>query len=272
MDVLLEQYQERLHRLKRERSSVVNFVNAARRYQAWLDSMGVRAADAEPWAVEEFFQTLDLAPSTKGLYLAQIRAAYRYAQRRGIVRADPTLDVALPRVPDREPNVIPNTELREIKARIITDRESLIFHLLAYTGLRRGEVLGLSADDVSLRESTLRIHGKGGKLRHAPIHPALGEVLADTELEPGCHVVRTKCREVSDNTLEADLARISPGRASHAYRRTVATSLARNGVEERVIDRIMGWAPRTVRARYYVNVATDELQRGILKLYADDPV
>ena len=72
--------------------------------------------------------------------------------------------------------------------------------------------------------------------------------------------------------MEADLDRIAPGRSSHAFRRTVATSLARNGVEERVIDKIMGWSPRTVRARYYVNVATEELQRGILKLYANDPV
>jgi integrase/recombinase XerD len=272
MDVLLEQYQERLRRLGRHKSTIVSFTNAARRYQDFLDGLGIRAEDAEGWAVEEFFAGLSLAPSTKVLYLSEIRAAYRYARARKQMTHDPLVDVQLPRVPDSEPIVIPNPELRVIKARLVTDRETLIFHLLAYAGLRRGEVLGLSAEDVSLREQTLRIHGKGGKIRYVPIHPALGEQLATVELAPGCHVVRTKCRAVSDNTLEADLARISPGRTSHSFRRTVATSLARNGVDERIIDKIMGWAPRTVRARYYVNVATEEMQRGILRLYADDPV
>jgi len=280
MDVLLEQYQERLYRLKRQPSSVVNFRNAARRYQEWLDGLGIQATGAEAWAVEEFFQGLDLAPSTKVLYLAQIRAAYRYAQRRGIATADPTLDVAFPRQDDQEPTIIPNEELRDIRLRATTDREWLIFHLLAYTGLRRGEVLGLTGADVSLAESSMLIRGKGGKLRHVPIHPALGEVLADapckvfhdTNIASLHHVVTTNGRAISDNTLEADLARIAPGRTSHAFRRTVATSLARNGVDERVIDRIMGWAPRTVRGRYYVNVATEELQRGILRLYGNDPV
>ena len=271
MDILLEQYRERLGRLKRERSSVTNFTNAARRYQDFLDDLGVAAQEVEPWAVEEFFQALTLAPSTKALYLAQIRAAYRYARRRGIVDTDPTVDVQLPREVDREPKIIPNSELREIKARVVTDREHLIFHLLAYAGLRRGEVLGLLTSDVSLAESTMRICGKGGKLRYVPIHPALGEVLAEAPAHEG-HVVTTTGRAISDNTMEADLARIAPGRSSHAFRRTVATSLARNGVDERVIDRIMGWAPRTVRGRYYVNVATEETQRGILKLYANDPI
>lgn len=272
MDIILAQYEERLGRLRRKRSTIVNFRNAAKRYQDWLDDQGLAATDAESWAIEELFLGMDLAPSTVQQYFNEIRAAYRYARTRKQMTHDPTADVTLPRIPDNEPRIISARELREIKSRIVTDREELIFHLLAYAGLRKSEVLGLTCDAVSLTESTMRVLGKGGKLRFVPIHPALGEVLANVEMVPGAHVVRTKFRQISDNTLEADLFRISPNYTSHTFRRTAATSLARNGVDERVIDRIFGWSARTVRSRYYVNVAVEELQRGILKLYANDPV
>lgn len=39
-----------------------------------------------------------------------------------------------------------------------------------------------------------------------------------------------------------------------------------------VIDKIMGWAPAGVRARYYVKTKDASLQKAILKLYADDPL
>jgi integrase len=58
----------------------------------------------------------------------------------------------------------------------------------------------------------------------------------------------------------------------HDFRRTVATSLAENDVPERIIDSIMGWAPRTVGRRYYIRRADHRMQEAILRLYADDPV
>ena len=39
-----------------------------------------------------------------------------------------------------------------------------------------------------------------------------------------------------------------------------------------IIDKIMGWAPAGVRAKYYVKTKDLSLQRAILKLYADDPL
>jgi integrase len=74
------------------------------------------------------------------------------------------------------------------------------------------------------------------------------------------------------DTIQDMSRRLHPAHTPHDYRRTVATSLRRNGVDTGVIDRIMGWAPRSVFRRYYDNVADVELKRGILRLYADDPV
>jgi hypothetical protein len=45
-----------------------------------------------------------------------------------------------------------------------------------------------------------------------------------------------------------------------------------HGVRTAVIDRIMGWAPRTVRERHYVRIAPQVMHDAILTLYRDDPI
>lgn len=263
--LLFAQYEERLRRLKRDRQTIRNFEHAAGKFLAWCDEQGLDPAEIEGWQIEEYLAGLDLAPSTKALHLTQIRAVYRYGLRRGTISRDPTIDVELPREPDRAPTIIEVSELRAIRARCRTRHEWLMFHFLAYTGMRKSEILGLLWDDINLPRETITVLGKGGKLRLVPIHPALGEVLAAENEKMG------RVIDISGSGWHYTLKRLTDHTA-HDFRRTVASSLARNGVAERIIDKILGWAPRTVRDRYYVNVADWELKTGILKLYADDPL
>jgi integrase/recombinase XerD len=273
-DPLLLAYDERLRRLRRDPKTITMFRQTARRFQAYLDDLGVAAADVEPWALEEYFAGLDLAPSTKGSHLKRLRSAYGYAQRRGLVPADPTSDVQLERLPDSEPCIVPNHALRSMKERIAADRQWAQFHLLTYAGLRRQEIIQLDWSDVDLATSTLTVLGKGGKLRKVPIHPALGEALTDLRHREGKILLPARGgAAIGDDTWDALLKTFAHGEyTAHDFRRTVASSLYHNGVEPDTIDKIMGWAPRAVRSRYYVKHASDALQRAILKLYADDPV
>jgi integrase len=204
-----------------------------------------------------------------------VRAAYNYAILRGTIRTNPALDLSVTLGPDVEPKIIPNECLRTIRERISYDRDWVWFHLLAYSGMRRNEVRTLRwEENVFLEEQTIRVTGKGGKLRLIPIHPALGEVLTEAPRHGkfGFVVHAHGDKGVASQTIDAMTKRLSPVFTPHDFRRTVATSLIRNGVPENVVDRIMGWSARTVRDRHYVNVAVDELHHGILKLYVDDPV
>ena len=278
MSVILDQYEERLHRLRRHPSTIANFGKARRPFENYLRAHRVEPEQLEPVLAEEFFAQLDRAPTTKKLYLEQLSAAYRYAQRRGVIQMNPLIDVQLPRIPDKEPRTIPVDELRAQKERLTTDREWLLWHLLVYTGLRRSEILGLKWENVKLDENTITVIGKGGKLRHVPIHPALGEALAEA-VRYGPWVLGSRklydgeSRPMHNNTLQTYLDRITDGKfTAHDYRRTVASSLYFNGVDGDTIDKILGWAPRVVRTRYYVNVAPEHLQRAILRLYAVDPL
>ena len=58
-------------------------------------------------------------------------------------------------------------------------RDRAILAVLLYHGLRREEAARLRVDDLQQRRGIqhLRIHGKGGKLRYVPLHPAAAERL-----------------------------------------------------------------------------------------------
>lgn len=282
MALIFDQYSDRLQRKRRSPHSLSAFATAATRLDRWLTAQGVTAETVSYPLLEEYFDTLatELKPSSAETHLKYIKAAYNYAVLRGTLRTNPALDLEARRGADTEPRIIPNECLRTIKERIQLRRDWVWFHLLIYTGMRRAEIRGLRWDDgssdqsvIRLSEQTIRVIGKGGKLRLVPIHPALGELLAECPIEPGRFVVPSDGKQgVAVQTIQDMTKRLSAFYTPHDYRRTVATSLARNGAPERIIDRIMGWSERSVRDRFYINVADDELHRGILRLYADDPV
>jgi integrase len=69
-----------------------------------------------------------------------------------------------------------------------------------------------------------------------------------------------------------DRAGVEVEQPSHAFRRTVATVMYENGVRARVIERIMGWAPRQMYERHYLRVADQQMHEAIRGLYRDDPI
>lgn len=272
MSIIFEQYSTRLTRKRCSPHTVRIFNDAASRLDAWLSQHGLTPETCTVDDLEEYFDQMPLAPSSKNTHLRILRAAYNYAAKRGAIRHNPILDVEEREVDPKEPRVIANHELRAIRAECRDDRDWVFFHLLAYTGMRRAEIVGLGWDDVRLDEQVLHCVGKGRKTRYIPIHPALGEVLvADKRLTP--FVVHSwGKRGIASQTVQDMVRRFHDVYTPHDYRRTVATSLARNGVRDELIDRIMGWSPDTVRGKFYRSIATPELHRAILKLYADDPV
>jgi integrase len=144
---------------------------------------------------------------------------------------------------------------------------------MAYTGMRRVEISRLTWADVNFAGNTIRILGKGGKLRNIPIHPALGEVLIGSPPVPGQAVLRGRGgKPLSVTSLDRMMRELSSTARMHDFRRTVASSLYANGVRSDTIDRILGWAPREVRSRYYVKIADEELQSAILQLHLNDPI
>ena len=273
MDIVLEQYRSRLQNVKKVApNTLIAFDRAAQKFQRHLDATGKKAVEVEPWELEEYLAGLELAPTTKRTHWIHVGGALRYAHRRGMLAKDPTVDVYLAPPPRDEPKVIPNEDLRAMKKRVICDRQWLELNLLLYTGMRQGEIRDLQWENVNLAAGVLHIpRAKGDRWRYIPIHPALGEVLAELREEDG-NVVTTRGGRIAYDTWVDDLRAFAPGYTGHWFRRTVTSSLLNNGVEERLVRRILGWEEQTVMGRFYDKASLPTLQRAILKLYADDPI
>ena len=270
MHLIFQQYEERLTRRGAKASTLRNL----RRTATLFEESGLDPLTARDWQLEEWLAGLPVSPRTTRLHMENLSAVYGYAVKRGVLERDPTDDVRLPREPDEEPKILENAELRRLLGLARNEEDDLLAHLAIYTGLRKMELQNLKWEDCTPTTITVR-RGKGDKLRHVPVHPALSDVLLRSEAR-GEYVLRGRYshQPISPTGIQNRLDRLRGDIdcSFHDFRRTVATSLAENGVAERIIDKILGWAPRTVRARHYVRVADASMQEAILRLYADDPL
>jgi integrase len=260
---------------------------ALARYETWLATLAISPAKATETLVEEYFAWLSCgcAQTTANREAAMVKAAYRYAKRLGMIEENPAEYVRAPKVDDAEPEVYSNEELRRIRSAIRDDLDEAIFYGLAYEGLRRFELVSLTwmreadpANYVDLEKQELTVRGKGGRLRKVPIHPLFAEILVHRRKHLGTHgTVLGKggsLRNVNER-LEKMLRRaeVAGGnRPAHTFRKTVQTVLYEEGVRTDVIDKMLGWAPSSVRQRYYSRVRDQAMYEGILRLYVSDPI
>lgn len=270
--LMFQQYEERLIRREAKPNTLKNF----RRTAVLFGESGLDPETAQDWEIEEWLAGLPLGPRTRRLHLENLAAAYNYAVHRRLLQVAPTETVRLPREEDKEPRILETRELRQILDNTITAQQELLVTTLIYTGMRRNEARNLKWEDIS--PQSIRVVGKGGKLRHIPIHPALADCILDQGSLPTRNVYLFPGRRGDQPMVEStffymlEKVRGSVRCSFHDFRRTVATSLAENDVPEGIIDRIMGWAPRTVGGRYYIRRADHRMQEAILRLYADSPI
>lgn len=266
-ELIFDQYIERLQRREAKSGTLKNW----RRTAVLWEKGGLDALTAEDWQIEKWLADLPLSPRTKKLHLENVTAAYNYAVHRRLLPIAPTETVRLPREPDKEPRILTAEQLRHMLGNALTDEHLTMLATFMYTGMRRNEVRYLKWEDIS--PSSMKVVGKGGKLRHVPLHPALGELIMIQQPKseyvfPGRNGVKSE--STFFKMLEAVRGKVQC--SFHDFRRTVATSLVENDVPEGIVDRIMGWSARTVGSRYYIRRSDQATQEAILRLYADDPV
>ena len=130
-------------------------------------------------------------------------------------------------------------------------RDRAILSTILYHGLRRAELCTLVVGDVHARRGVthLRIHGKGGKLRYLPLHPATAEAIS-VYLELAGHAGDAQgalFRPVSNN-ISTGVGAIT---ADGVYKMLVgyATSLKIN---------VAGFGPHALRATAATNALEHE--------------
>ncbi|PZE22850.1 recombinase XerC [Paenibacillus xerothermodurans] len=142
------------------------------------------------------------------------------------------------------------------------DRNIAIFLLMAYCGLRVGEVHRLNLANFKKGKGTIEVYGKGRKWNEIPVPEALSEYLERLQTEritpynkkEDAFFVSQKGRRLSIRQIQKIAAQTfaafkaaHPELAdmkltSHKLRHSFATMLLRNGVDIRVVKELLGHA------------------------------
>ncbi len=133
---------------------------------------------------------LGAAPATVNRDLRHVRAALRWAKRRGLISDAPDFHGMFVKEPRRKPTIIPEEDFAAIlKALKSADLKlkyrprgwwRIFLYLAYYLGVRRGELLGLSWSDVDFANLEVRVvaaTSKGRKERMVPMAAEIGEIL-----------------------------------------------------------------------------------------------
>ena len=221
-------------------------------------------------------------PSSVARKLAATRSMFRFLRKRRHLQHDPTTRLDNPKLRRDLPSFLsvdaaselvdapmvnpPSGVLAELRA----VRDRALVELLYGGGLRVSEVCGLDVTDVTLRDQTVRVMGKGQKERIVPYGPpcaaAIAAYLALRGKEPGPLFVSYRMKRLTARTVQTLVQRygmIATGRADvhpHALRHTYATHLLDGGADVRTIQELLGHASLSTTQKY-THVSVEQLLR-----------
>ena len=213
--------------------------------------------------------------STIARKISAVRSFFSFLVDQGEIRGNPADSIAAPRREMRLPEFLPVDEMMDLLRSLPEGgereaRDAAILELLYSSGLRVGELVSLRSEDVNFEESTVRVSGKGRKVRIVPVGEkaaaALRAYLASTgrgegpdagalfrNLRGGPLTARSVAR-----ILEEALRRAGSGRhlSPHGLRHSFATHLLESGADLRAIQEMLGHASLSTTQRYArVNVS-----------------
>jgi integrase len=224
----------------------------------------------------------DLSPATVRCVLAPVRALFATAYEDGVIRANPAARLRL---------IQPSSHQQQAKRKALTEEEllrlldavppgwRLFFELLAHTGLRIGEAVALTWDDIDLGQRRLHVRRRRyrGRLdtpksdygiRTIPLAPNLAQALwRKRGSQPGSALVfttknggyldpsSTRARVLKPAARKAGL----PSIGFHTLRHTCATTLFNHGLNTKQVQAWLGHHSPAFTLTTYIHQLPDQL-------------
>lgn len=218
------------------------------------------------------------------LMVTALRSFLRFLQQRGAISAD--LAAAVPSVANWRLSHLPQSLAPEQVERLLAccdrstpigQRDYAILLLLARLGLRAGEVVAMSLEDLDWTAGEFVVHGKGNRLERLPLPREVGAALVQylRHIRPPCSTRRVFIRMkaprcgFADASAICDVVRRALARAglepefkgAHLLRHSLATNLLRRGASLDEIGQLLRHChPETTQIYAQVDV---EALRGI---------
>jgi Site-specific recombinase XerD len=228
------------------------------------------------------------SPATASNRYRALGSFFRWAVEDGEIDESPMAKMQPPRVPEAPVPILSSDALtRLLKSCEGTDfrdrRDLAIIRLFLDTGMRRGELAGLSVDDVDLKERTARVLGKGRKVRlvrfTAKTAQAIDRYLRRARathrdagspalwLGAGGRMTGNGIYQViTSRAEEAGIGPIHP----HQFRHTFAHTQLAKGMQEGDLAHLAGWSSTQMLRRYGASAAAERAREAYDRLNRGD--
>ncbi|MEC9347231.1 MAG: tyrosine recombinase XerC [Pseudomonadota bacterium] len=244
----------------RDLDDFLGFLTRHRGRPPTLDSLNdLGPPDFRAWLAHRRRRGVGAASNARGI--SALKSFFRRLDRAGTLHNAAAMALQPPKTPRRLPRPLsPERALALVDAPLETRRDwqalrdHAVLCLLYGVGLRISEALGLTVDDVPLGDS-LRITGKGGKVRLVPVLPAVRDAVE--ACRGACPFDETPGRPLflgaRGGPLRPELVQGAIRRlrgalglpstvTPHALRHSFATHLLGGGGDLRAIQELLGHA------------------------------
>jgi integrase/recombinase XerD len=266
-------------------------------YEDGLAKFGATPVTAVTPHIRDYLAGLDasgLSPRSAARKLSAIRQFHIFLLSEGLAASNPAAIVESPRQPKTLPDTLNEAEVdalvnqaqKETEAAVGSARARAIrlyalVCLLAASGLRISELLGLTRRQLESVKDVLHVKGKGGRERIVPVgkkqleavraHFLMqdsDEKLAGSTLafpSRGRGGALTRQHFALELKALAQRAGLAPGRLSpHVLRHGFATRLLNHGADLRVVQQLLGHAD-IATTQIYTHVQSDRLEATVVQ-------
>jgi len=252
-------------------------------FNGWLGEQGVsleRAGreailDHLAWRLAQGYKARSTAR-----FLSGVRGFYRYCLREGLIAEDPTLQVELPQLGKPLPKSLSEADVEALLAAPETEdplglRDRAMLEVLYACGLRASELVGLTLEQLNLRQGVVRVFGKGSKERLVPLgeeaivwlerylRNARDDLLGGRPSDVLFPSLRGEqmTRQTFWHRIKhhAKVAGIGKSLSPHTLRHAFATHLLNHGADLRVVQMLLGHSDLST-TQIYTHIARARLQ------------
>jgi integrase/recombinase XerD len=278
MDAFLGTLEER----KYSPASVRKRRECIRNLLAWFRDENIeRVRDVDLEVLENYHKSLikrGYSDHSICSFLISARQFFSFLAGEGVIFSSPGENWTICKPERRLGTVLTEDEVKKLLAACDIStaaglRNRAMLEVLYSCGLRRGELLGMTVQDASFYENSIRVRGKGGKERVIPvgkhaekytsgyIRNARPELLGDSTADALWISIRHKV--LSGQALLTVIRKTSEKAGmekrvnTHTLRRTCATHLLRNGAHPLMISQLLGHSDLKTLSHYLKTSITD---------------
>ena len=254
-------------------------------FKEYLSSLKINYLKVDKDIIREYLKVLgnsNYKSSSINRILSSLKNYYDYLEYKHLIEYNPLKDLNRPKKEKRLPNFINNNDYEKIikksleRTDFIGRRNTLLLELLYSSGIRISEALNIKIKDINMSDKSIRILGKGSKMRIVYFGEYTKEYLEEylkvrnSSLEylflnkNNTLLTRRGAEYIISNLVKNSLLKkkVTP----HTFRHSYATEMLNNGADIRSVQELLGHSSLSTTG-IYTHVTNEVVRREYLKAF-----